>query len=266
MSVEHYENFPVASWLLPARLRPAVHAIYRFARTADDIADEGDASDEDRLLQLNALALQLDAIEAGTASEWPDLAQAINAHRLPLALFRDLLSAFMQDVRVHSYSSFEDLSDYCRRSANPIGRLLLALYGHSDEGALRQSDAICSALQLINFWQDVAIDLDKGRIYIPQAELQRFELEAADVAQRPADAHWVALMRHLTGHARAMLLSGAELPHRLGGRIGFELRLVIQGGLRILERIDAVRGDVFTQRPSLRPVDWMRMMLRAVTM
>ena len=266
MSVEHYENFPVASWLMPARLRPAVRAIYRFARTADDIADEGHQSDEERLFQLHALTLQLDAIEAGAASDWPDLAQEIRTHRLPLGLFRDLLSAFMQDVRVHSYASFDDLSDYCRRSANPIGRLLLALYEHSDEDELKQSDAICSALQLINFWQDVAIDLDKGRIYIPEAELRRFELQATDVAQRRTDARWVALMRHLTEHARSMLLSGADLPHRLGGRIGFELRLVIQGGLRILERIDAVQGDVFTQRPTLRPIDWMRMTLRAVAM
>ncbi len=253
-------------------MRAGVTALYHFARTADDLADEGDATPEARRSQLQQYRQVLLACAAGQAHTGPwapvfgPLAQAITRHHLPLPLLTDLLDAFSQDTHNPRYADRAQLLDYCRRSANPVGRLILHMAGVCDAQALTQSDAICSALQLINFWQDVAIDLDKGRIYIPQAELQRFELEAADVAQRPADAHWVALMRHLTGHARAMLLSGAELPHRLGGRIGFELRLVIQGGLRILERIDAVRGDVFTQRPSLRPVDWMRMMLRAVTM
>jgi squalene synthase HpnC len=266
MSVDHYENFPVASWLMPARLRPAVGAIYDFARTADDLADEGDRSNEQRLAALRDLAQQLDAIEAGAPHQWPQLAEAISAHKLPVQPLRDLLSAFSQDVSVHSYASYADLLDYCRRSANPIGRLLLALYQCDDEASLAQSDAICSALQLINFWQDVAIDLRKGRAYIPRSELDRMGLLPEEVGVNPSDTRWIALMRSLTGHARTMLLSGAPLPPRLGGRVGLELRMVLQGGLRILERIDAVHGDVFAHRPVLRAFDWALMAIRALRM
>lgn len=264
MAVDHYENFPVASLWLPAALRPAVRAIYRFARTADDIADEGDLPDATRLAQLRALARQIDLIDAGQPSDWPELAAAIRAHALPTQPLRDLLSAFAQDVTVRSYATFEHLLDYCRRSANPVGRLLLALFGHTGETAHRQSDAICTALQLINFWQDVAIDLDKGRIYIPQTELRRFGIAAADLAARRADARHTALMKALTSHARALLLSGAPLARALGGRLGIELRLVVGGGLRILERIDAVGGDVFTRRPRLQPGDWLLIGARAL--
>lgn len=266
MAVGHYENFPVASLLLPARLRPAVRAIYRFARTADDLADEGDRPAAQRIAQLAALSRQLDAIESGAPNGWPDLAAAIRAHALPMQPLRDLLSAFTQDVTVHAYASFDQLLDYCRRSANPVGRLLLALYRRADDAACAQSDAICSALQLANFWQDVAVDHAKGRIYIPQSELQRFGVTADDIAARRTDERWRALMRALTAHARTMLSSGAPLARALGGRIGFELRLVVQGGTRILERIDAVEGDVFTRRPALRATDWLIMGARALKM
>ena len=266
MGVGHYENFPVASLLSPARLRPAVRAIYRFARTADDIADEGDASEAHRIVQLAALSGQLDAIAAGEASDWPDLAAAIRSHALPLQPFRDLLSAFTQDVTVRSYASFDALLDYCRRSANPVGRLLLALYQRTEPHACAQSDAICTGLQLANLWQDVRIDHAKGRIYIPQSELQRFGLTEQDIAARRADARWSALMHALTAHAGAMLSSGAPLANTLGGRIGLELRLVIQGGRRILERVDAADGDVFTRRPALRTIDWLIIGARALSM
>jgi squalene synthase HpnC len=262
MGIGHYENFPVASLLLPPRLRPAVRAIYRFARTADDIADEGDAPAAQRLAQLAALERQLDAIAAGRASDWPDLAQSIHAHALPLEPLRDLLSAFAQDVTVHRYEDFDALLDYCRRSADPIGRLLLALYRRTDAGCCAQSDAICSALQLANFWQDVAIDFAKGRVYIPQAEMRRFDLTLDDIAARRVDARWTALMRALTARARTMLSCGAPLARALGGRIGLELRLVVEGGRRILERIDAVGGDVFQRRPTLRAGDWLLMSAR----
>jgi len=266
MGVGHYENFPVASLLLPARLRTAVRAIYRFARTADDIADEGHRTDGQRLAQLAALSAQLDAIAAGKANDWPDLAAAIRMHRLPLDPFRDLLSAFAQDITVRSYACFDALLDYCRRSANPVGRLLLALYRHTDASSCAQADAICTALQLINFWQDVPLDFAKGRVYIPQSELQRFGITVDDIAARRADERWQALMRALTARVRAMLSSGTPLARALGGRTGLELRLVIQGGLRILERIDAVSGDVFTRRPVLRSADWLILGVRALAM
>jgi squalene synthase HpnC len=266
MGVGHYENFPVASILLPARLRPAVRAIYRFARTADDIADEGDATPQARLADLARMGVTLDQIDAGGDGGWPDLAAAVRHHALPLAPFRDLLAAFAQDVTVKRYADYPALLDYCSRSANPVGRLLLALYRIDDETAQAWSDDICTGLQLTNFWQDVAIDWQKGRVYLPQHELTRFELREAAIAAGRTDMRWATMMQAQTSLARQMLESGAPLVRRLGGRAGWELRLVIQGGLRILECIDRVRGDVFAQRPRLKPSDWLRMMACAVVM
>jgi squalene synthase HpnC len=266
MGIDHYENFPVASVLVPAALRPAVQAIYRFARTADDLADEGDAAPLERLAALAALGEQLERIAQGAPHDWPDLAAAVAAHRLPLPLLHDLLSAFAQDVTVKRYADYPALLDYCRRSANPIGRLLLALYGRDEPVLLEQSDAICSALQLVNFWQDVAIDWAKGRVYLPQDELAAHGLRDDDIGAQRRGPGWARLMRAQTERARAMLESGAPLAGSLGGRIGFELRLVVQGGLRIAERIDAVDGDVFRRRPTLGKADWIVMTARALRM
>lgn len=266
MGVGHYENFPVASWLMPARLRPAVRAIYQFARTADDVADEGDASAATRLAELERLGAAIDGIEAGGDGGWPDLAGAVRAHALPLAAFRALLSAFAQDVTVHRYADYGELLDYCRRSANPIGRLLLALYRIDEPSALGWSDQICTGLQLTNFWQDVAVDWAKGRVYLPQAELARFGLSEATIEAAGRDPNWPSLMKAQTEFARQMLESGRPLAQRLPGRIGWELRLVIQGGLRVLECVDRVDGDVFARRPQLQARDWLKMTSRALRM
>ena len=269
MPVEHYENFPVASILLPARLRPAVEAIYAFARSADDLADEGNATPEQRLAALSAYESELDRIENGHAPEsglFRALDSVIAEYRLPVRLFRDLLSAFKQDVSIQRYASFEALLDYCRRSANPIGALMLHLYRAADSQNLRDSDGICTALQLINFWQDVAIDWQKARIYLPQQDLAHFGVSETDLAQAKINDGWRALMRFEVERARAMMLAGAPLALRLPGRIGWELRLVIQGGLRILERIDAVGYDVFHRRPRLRKADWPLLAWRAIGM
>ncbi|HTN50275.1 MAG TPA: squalene synthase HpnC [Burkholderiaceae bacterium] len=257
MGVGHYENFPVASLLAPPALRGAIRAIYRFARTADDIADEGEAAPAARLRALADLRGAIDAIGRGSPGAWPDLAQAVRDYELPLRHFHDLLSAFEQDVSTTRYERFEDLLDYCRRSADPVGRLLLTLYRRSDAQAAAWSDAICTALQLANFWQDVALDWDKGRVYIPAEDLRHFGVAELDIASRRADARWSALMQFQTQRTRALMLSGAQLGHALPGRIGLELRLVILGGLRILDRIDACDGDVFRCRPTLRLRDWL---------
>jgi squalene synthase HpnC len=263
MGVGHYENFPVASLLMPARLRPAVRAIYRFARTADDVADEGDAPPHVRLAELDALGRAVDGLQdAGT--HWPDLATAVAEHALPTALFHDLLSAFAQDVTTRRYADYAALADYCRRSANPIGRLLLALYRQTNAAALAMSDAVCTGLQLTNFWQDVAVDWDKGRVYLPQEDLLRFGVSEDHIARRECDDRWRALMAFEVERARALLRTGAPRARVRGGRVGLELRLVVQGGLRILERIDAARGDVFRQRPVLSAHDWTMMGLRAL--
>jgi squalene synthase HpnC len=269
MPVDHYENFPVASLLVPARLRRPIEVIYRFARSADDIADEGDAPDAERLAGLAAYQAELDRIEAGTAPQTPlfaDLAKVIADYRLPIQLFRDLLDAFAQDVIKKRYASYAELLDYCRRSANPVGRLVLHLFGRTEPEHLEQSDCICTALQLINFWQDVAVDWQKGRVYIPQTDFPHFRVSEAEIAAARVTPGWSALMDFEIDRARALMRRGAPLVHALPGRLGWEIRLTVQGGLRILERIQRVRGDVFNHRPTLGFRDWLAIAGRAFGM
>lgn len=269
MPVEHYENFPVASYLLPRRLVPAVEAIYAFARSADDIADEGDAPASARLQALEHYRQQLDRIERGATLDDPmfiRLAGVIASHRLPLTPFRDLLSAFSQDVGTTRYTTYQELLAYCARSANPVGLLMLHLYGAATPHHVERSNAICSALQLINFWQDVAIDWSKGRIYLPLDDRHRFGVGEDDIAQANCDAKWRSLMAFELERARALMLSGAPLAKALPGRIGWELRMVVHGGLRILQRIERADYDVFRLRPVLGPRDWLAIGWRALRM
>ncbi len=268
MSVGHYENFPVGSLLLPRRMRRAVHVIYHFARHADDIADEGDAQPAQRLAALQALRDELARIEAGTTPQLPlmqDLARVIAAYQLPLAPFYDLLSAFSQDVEKTRYQDFAELVDYCRRSANPVGRLMLALYGERDPRSLAMSDGICTALQLINFWQDVAVDWQKGRVYIPQDDLAKFRVSEDQIARGDAGGVWPMLMDKEVKRALAMLEAGSPLALKLKGRLGWELRLIVLGGERILKKIHDARGDVFTQRPVLSSRDWLVIIWKALS-
>jgi squalene synthase HpnC len=267
VSVGHYENFPVASILVPARLRPAVVAIYRFARAADDLADEGDAPAPERVAALDAFDRELDRIERGETPSDPPfqaLASAIREHGLPLPPFHDLVSAFRQDVSVTRYANFGEILDYCRRSANPVGRLLLALYRAQTPANLEASDAICTGLQLTNFWQDIAIDWQKNRVYLPQDDLRRFGVSETEIAEARVDAAWRALLVFEVARARALLDSGRPLTRALPWRVGLELSAIISGGLRILDRIDAVGGDVFARRPVLTTADWFAVAWRAV--
>jgi squalene synthase HpnC len=256
-SIDHYENFPVASWLCPARLRSTVHALYYFARTADDLADEGlepahhrlDALGEYRADLTNCLS------NAIPSTKWPKifgpLKTAVNQHKLPFQPLFDLLDAFEQDVVYTSvgqnYRSREELLDYCNRSANPVGRLMLHLYGVDDTISLAQSDAICTSLQLINFWQDRAEDLRRGRDYLPQGHTLQKELQ----------------------FARELMLQGAPLARRVKGRAGWELRAVIQGGLRILDKLDAraeTDDHTMLERPTLKKSDFLRILWRCLRM
>ena len=269
MPVDHYENFPVAFFLVPRRLRRPIESIYRFARSADDIADEGDAPPDERLAGLAAYQAELDRIAAGTSPRTPlfvALAEAIRLHALPIPLFRDLLDAFAQDVVTKRYADYPELLDYCRRSANPVGRLVLHLCGRTETQHLEQSDCICSALQLVNFLQDVAVDWQKERIYIPQADLPRFRVSEDDIAAGRWSANWAALMDFENDRARELLLRGAPLVHALPGRLGWEIRLTVQGGLRILERLRRMRGNVFQRRPTLGKRDWLVVASRSLTM
>lgn len=271
MSVEHYENFPVASWLCPPALRAAVQAIYWFARTADDIADEGEATPAQRLALLADYRAALQRAALGdTTGRWQPvfapLQLAMARHGLPLKPLDDLLRAFEQDASNPVYPDRPALLDYCARSANPVGRLLLHLYGISDAQALAESDAVCSALQLINFWQDVGVDVARGRHYVPLADAQRHGLTLAELERRHDDARSRALLRELVAWARALMLSGAPLALRVPGRAGWELRLVVQGGLRVLDKIEALDGATLSRRPTLGAADLPRLLWRAARM
>ena len=272
MSVGHYENFPVASRLVPAALRPAVVAIYRFARSADDIADEGDAPPAVRLADLEAYGRDLDLVAEGSlpSPRWGKvfipLASAMSTHVLPRPLLHDLLDAFRQDVIQHDYSDRAELLDYCRRSANPIGRLLLHLYGITDERALAQSDAICTALQLANFWQDLSIDTGRGRVYPPASDLVRHGVGSQALRVGGDSREVRALVADLVDWARQLMLRGADLVHAVPGRAGWELRLVVQGGLRILEKIQRIDHAVLLKRPALHWSDTPVIVWRATGM
>ena len=248
-------------------------AIYGFARTADDLADEGDASAAQRLRDLADYRADLRAVTAGRAPSprwaarvFAPLARAIAEHRLPLPLLEDLLDAFEQDLVKTDYGTRAELLDYCRRSANPVGRLLLHLYGIDDADALRQSDAICSALQLINFWQDFTVDGPRGRIYAPLEDRRRHGVEGQDLLSLRDSPAARALIAELCAWARALMADGAPLVHRIPGRAGWELRLVVQGGLRILDRLQAMRFAALLRRPTVSAADAPLLLWRALTM
>jgi phytoene synthase len=268
MAIGHYENFPVASLLLPAEMRTPVEVIYRFARSADDLADEGSDAPDIRLEKLSRYRGLLAAVEQGRPAGEPlfdDLARIIRQHGLPLGLFRDLLDAFSQDVVKKRYASFTEVLDYCRRSANPVGRLLLHLFKRTSDADLRASDAICSALQLINFWQDIDIDYARdNRIYLPQDEMARHGVTERHLAEKRCDAAFRALLKLEVDRARALMLAGAPLARSLPGRIGLEIRATVQGGLRILHKIERARYDVFRRRPVLNALDWPLVLLKAI--
>jgi phytoene synthase len=266
MPVEHYENFPVASILLPKRLRRPVAAIYHFAREADDIADEGDLPDEQRLQQLNTFRDELSRIDRNETPLTPlfqNLAATLREYELPLPPHYDLLSAFSQDVVKKRYDNNADLTDYCRRSANPVGILMLHLYGEATAVNLAYSDHICTALQLINFWQDVAKDIKMGRIYLPLDEMKQFGVTENQIEQQICNEKWRQLMKFQVDRTRRLMQQGAPLGSILTGRIGLEMRMIIAGGLRILDKIEAVNYDVFRRRPVLRPLDWVIMLAKS---
>lgn len=276
-AIAHYENFPVASMLCPARLRAPIAAIYHFARTGDDLADEGDANPWTRLADLQAYRAELEAacaLEPNPGGRWPGvfnpLCQAIREHALPPALLHALLDAFEQDVEKTrdgtGYADEAALLDYCKRSANPVGRLVLHLYGVHDAQSLAWSDAICSALQLINFWQDASRDLSRGRCYFPEDWCARWNLTPADLGSAAQAYRANGLIDRCIHSARNQMEYGAPLVHRVPGRAGWELRLVVQGGLNILDKVQELRGNVLQTRPRLRRADAPLLLWRAFRM
>lgn len=263
----HYENFPVASWILPRRMRLPTAAIYAFARRADDLADEGELTDTQRLQQLNQLAGQIEQLYKGEASDDPvfiALADSIERFSLPENLFIDLIDAFKQDVTQKRYADFGELMQYCRRSANPVGRLMLHLYGETERKSLAQSDAVCSALQLINFYQDMAQDYNElGRIYIPQDEIRAAFVNETYFKNQRTDGPMILLMRKQYERAHKLLQGGAPLGKTLKGRFGFEIRLIIASGSRILLKLDKQTDDLFS-RPRLEFADWLWIFWKAL--
>jgi squalene synthase HpnC len=271
--MDHYENFPVASWLCPPPLRPAISAIYRFARSADDIADEGNAPASRRLADLLAYRNDLHALVQGAADSgrWPQvfvpLQTVLHYFELPSAPLDHLLDAFEQDVcytaSARRYETDTELLDYCRRSANPVGRLLLHLYGVQDALSLAQSDQICSALQLINFWQDLSVDIARARWYPSLQAMRNCAVQDADLLPRSCSANATRLVAAYVRQARELMTAGAPLARRIPGRAGLELRLVVQGGLRILDKIEAMNFQSWRQRPTLSLADLPLLLWRA---
>jgi squalene synthase HpnC len=273
---DHYENFPVASMLVPKRMRRAVAAVYAFARRADDFADEPGYGDAERLRLLDDWHQRLLRAEAGsTPSEsmndliFVAVADAMRAHQLPVSLFADLLSAFRQDVTVKRYQTWNDVLDYCTRSANPVGRLVLRIAGHRNDELDRASDALCTALQLTNFWQDFARDWANGRLYVPIADrdacgARETDLDRAAAAVNaspavativPMPAAWKIVLREMAQRTRRLFAEGRPVCDGVHGRLKYELRLTWLGGSRILDRLERADFDVFANRPTLTARD-----------
>jgi hydroxysqualene synthase len=267
---EHYENFPVASWLLPAAMRPHIAAIYAFARRADDFADEPGLEDAERLRRLDGWSVKLDRGGWGQATGGDDdlifraLEDTIRTHNLPRSLFHDLLSAFRQDVVTRRYQTWADVLDYCRRSANPVGRLVLRVAGHDDPRLDAQSDAVCTALQLTNFWQDLAIDWGRGRLYVPLEDRDRARASDADLDARRMTPEWQAALREVAQRTRELFGEGRGVCDSVRGRLRWELRLTWLGGSRILEKTEQIGFDVFNRRPTLTARDAAAVVWQAV--
>jgi phytoene synthase len=263
----HYENFPVASLFLPRDKRKYVCAIYAFARTADDFADESGLTPAERIESLNTWEEMLLECAEGTAHDpvFVALAETMDRFQIPVDLFRRLLQAFRQDVTVHRYETFEDLLRYCENSANPVGRLILLLFNYRSEQMAQLSDHICTALQLTNFWQDVRVDLDKDRIYIPLKDMRDFGYSEPDLLRRRFTDEFRRLLAFEIHRTRALYLKGRPLLSSVGKDLAFELRMTWSGGTRILEKLEGLNYDVFRHRPTLKLSDKINVLLRALS-
>ncbi len=262
----HYENFPVASRLMKAEIRPALWATYAFARGSDDVADEGSAAPEERIAELDKWDHRLDRCLKEPVDDpvFLALGDTLRRHQLPVRLYHDLLSAFRQDVTTKRYETFTDVLDYCRRSANPVGRIVLWLGGYRDEDRARRSDAICTALQLANFWQDVSVDIDKDRIYIPREDWKRFNVTEAEILERRSSKRFKALLRFQIERTERLFYAGRALPDMVRPPLSWELRLVWLGGMRIMDHVRKADYATLDWRPVLRKADWLRLAVRAI--
>ncbi len=264
----HYENFPVGSFLVPKDLQPAIHSLYAFMRTADDFADENrhPGDEEERLGWLREWDQMLTDCEHGKADHpiFIALRATLDKHQLPAVWLHDLLKAFSMDCTIRKYQTYGDVLDYCKLSANPVGRLILTLFGYRDERLYDLSDHVCSGLQLANHWQDVAVDLKKGRVYIPQDDLRNFNVRLEDEADKPVSYQFRKLLGFQVARANELFMKGRLLPERVEGRLRLELRFTWQGGVRVLEKIKQANFDVFRHRPVVTKLDWLLIGLRTL--
>jgi squalene synthase HpnC len=252
LATHHYENFHVVSWLLPKRLHQDFYNIYSYCRWADDLGDEmGDTAESLRLLAWWRESLH--AMYGGRATHpvFVALQGTVERYAIPQQPFDDLIGAFVQDQTVTRYRNWDELFGYCRGSANPVGRLVLYLCGYSDAERQRLSDATCTALQLANFWQDVMVDWEKGRVYIPLDALERNGSSVEDIAARRATPGFVAAMREVVGRAHELFLEGLPLAGMVDRRLAVDIELFSRGGMRVLEKIEAQNYDVLSRRPSI---------------
>jgi len=262
----HYENFPVGSFLLSKELRKPIHLVYAFARVADDIADEGNASKDTRLTLLDEWENQLKRALAGEKSDifFRELADMIAQYAIPHSLFSDLIAAFKMDARGTVYETFDDLKFYCKHSANPIGRILLHILGCADEANCKLSDAICTALQLTNFWQDLGIDIKRNRDYIPSEDCRRFGVTKEDLKSGEGDGKVPPLLKYQVDRTKEFFLEGKALLHSINKKFAFELKLTYCGGMRMLEKIELIQYDTLHRRPALSKFDWAVILTRSL--
>ncbi len=263
---KHYENFPVASLFLPKEKRRHISAIYAFARAADDFADEGTMPNDERLEMLSMWQSNLENCYEGIADNpvFIALGQTVRELQIPKYLFIDLLTAFRQDVVKRRYESFDELLDYCKNSANPVGRLVLLIFGYNNDVLFRYSDYICTALQLTNFWQDIDVDRKKNRIYIPFEDLERFDYSENDLFARRVSEDFCKMMQMQVERTRALFREGFPLTQCVKRDLRLELSLTWFGGYRILDKIEKVDYDVFTHRPKLGVWDIISLLVKTI--
>lgn len=265
MAQSHYENFPVASLIIPKKARPHIAAVYAFARSADDFADEKEF-EKTRMEKLNDFTERVKNLQNSNPSDpvFASLRETILRFKIPLSLFTDLLTAFKMDVTTSRYTTFDKLLHYCRHSANPVGRIVLHIMGYPAPKFFEYSDFICTALQLTNFWQDIAVDLEKNRIYLPEEDLARFGYTETELANKIYNENFRRLILFQVERTMEFFDNGWPLCLKIPGRFGMELRLTWLGGVAILKKIRSGAGDVLTKRPVLKKTDFIPLFLKAV--
>jgi len=266
LAKSHYENFPVGSFLLPRELRRPIRLVYAFARVADDLADEGDDSEQTRLLKLDQWEGELQKAISGEKGSafFAELAHVISSYAIPPSLFFDLIEAFRMDARGTAYETFEDVRFYCRHSANPVGRILLHLFNSPTAELCSYSDDICTALQLTNFWQDLSIDIERNRVYIPSEDFVRFGLLPGELRRNAGTGKLTQLLKYQVDRTRQIFLEGMPLLRLIDERFALELRMTVNGGMKILEKIAAQDYDTLRRRPSLSTFDRVHLLVRSL--